>query len=543
MTLRVFAESLNPVRYERLLRWIVAASRGGRSARRGGQGGGADPLGELPLVAWGQRLLPAHFAKPPSTMHRWLGAELDRMATRRGVKVNLVGPRGGAKSTIGSLAYVLRCAVTGAEGYIWVVSDTTRQARAHLENIKLELDENPRLRSAYPAAAARGPVWRAGRAELANGVVIEALGAHQRLRGKRMGALRPTLIVCDDLQNDSHIVSGAQRAASRDWFHGTLLKAGTGRTNVLNLATALHREALAMELTRNPGWRTRTFRAIERWPDRMDLWDEWERLYCEIERPDAAQRAARYFSQRRGAMEAGAVLLWPEEEPLLDLMKQRAESGRTAFEREKQSSPIDPARCEWPEGYFAGDLGFDAWPQPAVLKAIALDPSKGAGARQGDYSAFVLLAIDSAGVLHIDADLARRPTPQMVADGVALVRRFAPDVFGVEANQWQELLCGEFSAELARQGVVGLTPVPIDNRTNKQTRIRRLGPYLSQRRLRFRRGSPGAALLVDQLRDFPLAAHDDGPDALEMALSLAEDLWRARHCGADGLGTRLRLGG
>ena len=32
----------------------------------------------------------------------------------------------------------------------------------------------------------------------------------------------------------------------------------------------------------------------------------------------------------------------------------------------------------------------------------------------------------------------------------------------------------------------------------------------------FRTHRPGCRLLVDQLMDFPLADHDDGPDALEM---------------------------
>jgi phage terminase large subunit-like protein len=34
------------------------------------------------------------------------------------------------------------------------------------------------------------------------------------------------------------------------------------------------------------------------------------------------------------------------------------------------------------------------------------------------------------------------------------------------------------------------------------------------------RNNPGGRLLVDQLMDFPNADHDDGPDALEMAIRL-----------------------
>ena len=151
-----------------------------------------------------------------------------------------------------------------------------------------------------------------------------------------------------------------------------------------------------------------------------------------------------------------------------------------------------------------------------------------------------MLVVDRQGMLYLDADLVRRPTPQIVSDGVDLCRRFRPDVFGVEANQFQELLGGEFAAELARQKLVGIVPWAIENRVNKQTRIRRLGPYLSNRRIKLKSGSAGARLLVEQLKEFPVADHDDGPDAAEMAIRLAAE-WFDRRGRGDGLGDRLRL--
>ena len=72
----------------------------------------------------------------------------------------------------------------------------------------------------------------------------------------------------------------------------------------------------------------------------------------------------------------------------------------------------------------------------------------------------------------------------------------------------------------------------IDNTTNKQVRIRRLGPYLAQRQLRFKSRSPGTALLIQQMKDFPVGDHDDGPDALEMALRLSINLWNGRSSSA-----------
>lgn len=494
---------------------------------------------QLDTLGWGRRYLPNHFLRAPSTMHLWLGEQLDLCTENRGTKVNVIGPRGGAKSTIGTLCYVLRVAVEGSEPYIWIVSDTKHQAQTHLENLKVELEENEEIARDYSQAAGSGPCWRATTIVLRNGVVIESFGTGQRLRGRRRRENRPTLIVCDDLENDSHMVSAQQRENSRHWFHGTLLKAGTKQTNVVNLATALHRDALAMRLHHTSGWNSAMFRAILKWPNNMQMWSHWEKLYCDLNNPAARRKAREFYERNRAAMNAGVELLWPDEEDLYTLMRMRVEEGSTAFEREKQSSPIDPERCEWPEGYFGEHLWFHAWPDQVPLKTVALDPSKGSDSRHGDYSALVVLGIDRQGLLYVEADLARRPTPQMVADGVALCARHQADAFGVEANQFQELLAGEFRAEFERQGLRAVPVCAIHNHVNKQLRIRRLGPYLSQRRIRFLAGSPSTQLLVEQLRDFPLASHDDGPDALEMALRLAEQMFHGNT--SDGLGDRLPI--
>ncbi|MCA9566005.1 MAG: hypothetical protein KC561_21055, partial [Myxococcales bacterium] len=55
---------------------------------------------------------------------------------------------------------------------------------------------------------------------------------------------------------------------------------------------------------------------------------------------------------------------------------------------------------------------------------------------------------------------------------------------------------------------------------NKKARIQSLEPWVASGRLRFSRRH---AVLLEQLRQFPLGAHDDGPDALEMAVSMAID--------------------
>ncbi len=149
------------------------------------------------------------------------------------------------------------------------------------------------------------------------------------------------------------------------WFSGMLLPAGTPATNVVNLATALHRDALALELTRTPGWTSRTYAAITRWPTNMNLWAAWEKIYCGEEKnlsPGASspgvaalslhgaepaglgtahtsQAARTFYDQHRAALDEGAELLWPEVENLYTLMCQRRRMAVRRLTARNKTSP------------------------------------------------------------------------------------------------------------------------------------------------------------------------------------------------------------
>lgn len=499
------------------------------------------------LESWCFTFLSEYFHRTPSLMHRWMFRVLDRFPSQRGSRLNVLAPRGNAKSTIGTLAFPLRMALEGVEPYIWIVSDTHDQARQHLENIRQAISASRLLKTRYESALNGLIRYREGRLLLPNGARIEAFGTGQKLRGRRHGAFRPSLIVCDDLQNDAHCRSAKLRQTSREWFFGTLLKAGNSRTNVIHLATALHRDALALELNRTPGWKSRIFRSILRYPNRMDLWETWENLYFGLE--DAAdsrnqhadENARRFYETHQGEMTDGAVVLWPEEEDLYTLMKMRAESGKSAFEREKQNSPLNPDLCEWEEKYFdRDDFWFDEFPPETetTLRVMALDPSKGKHATRGDYAAYVLLALGSDGELYVDAELLRLPIDEMIEAGVRLWRTFRPDAFGVEGNQFQDLLADFFRNKFQQHRLPIVQPSLIYNTTAKEVRLRRLGPWLAAGKIHFRTHSPGASLLVEQLRQFPIGDHDDGPDALEMAIRLMNQQLGA-NAFDDGLGSNL----
>jgi predicted phage terminase large subunit-like protein len=161
---------------------------------------------------------------------------------------------------------------------------------------------------------------------------------------------------------------------------------------------------------------------------------------------------------------------------------------------------------------------------------MALDPSKGKDAKVGDYQALVRLGRDKHGVLYVEAWLDRRDVATMchqVVDTHRLANQGNDPVEAValEVNGFQELLSIPFEQAA---GDWPLPLVPLNNTTKKEVRIRRLSTYLAQKLFRFKR-TPGTELLVQQMKDFPNGTHDDGPDALEMALRVAIQVFNERY--------------
>lgn len=195
--------------------------------------------------------------------------------------------------------------------------------------------------------------------------------------------------------------------------------------------------------------------------------------------------------------------------------------------------------AEWPPEYFSDDLWFCDFPSEGfAATAMALDPSKGKDAhkhkegREPDYSAFIMAGVDGNGIVWVDADVDnQRDSTRIVLDGIGLYRQFRPQAFVIEINQFQELFAGEFLRVSKELNLPMLPLYGINNYSNKEVRIRTIGPFLAKRELRFR-DTPGGHKLVQQLRDFPAGEYDDAPDALEMALKMLLFLITGRAEGA-----------
>jgi predicted phage terminase large subunit-like protein len=453
---------------------------------------------------------------------------------RRGTKLAVIAPRESAKSTWVTLAYVLRSAVEKREPYILLISDSKDQAEKFLAAIKAELlqdtddagaasDQLPHsLTHTYPDACGKGPTWRKDLIKLKNGVIVESLGRGSKVRGRKNREHRPSLIVIDDCQSNQDIISPTVRKRTLSWFKAEVIPCGSDRTNFISVGSALHRDAVAVQAQSMPGWVGATFPAVLKWPDRMDLWREWELRAANLADEDRAATAREFFTTNTAEMERGGVSFWPSFKPISALMMRRAEIGPRQFLTEYQGVPASPEGAEWPSEYFdRPDLWFSDWPRDVVCTVIALDPSKGRKDGNSDYQAHAVISLTRDGTLWVDCECHREPVPEMVARSVELARQYRPRCLAVETNQGLDLLIPEFERCAGFKKLL----IPLENvehySQSKLARIRRLGSYLSRGQLRVRK-TTGGQLLVDQLRDFPNGDHDDAPDALEIGVRRLE---------------------
>lgn len=446
---------------------------------------------------------PHYMEKPVNTLHRWIFTAASGWAASSGSRVNVIAPRGYAKTTYCVRLYLLWRLIREDLRFAVICQASAEAARDSLEVIRAELEDNPRLAQDFPEVTGVGNPWRKMRLTTRSGVHVVARGAGQRTRGLNIRGRRPDLVLCDDLDNDEAVKSKDQRQKIWNWFTKVILQLGPpgGGLQAVLVGTLLHADCVVARASKRRDFETHTFRALSKLPDRLDLWDEWGRLLV------LDPQAARTFRGRHHAqMDAGAVLLWPEVETLDDLMAMRAEDPGT-FASEKQNSPLDPSRQSFKDISY-----YTALPDMRCLIG-AVDPALGRA--HGDDTAIIILGHGRADhkAYVLEAILGKLDPLATVERVVELQRRYQCAAWRIEDVAFQSVLMG-LLAERGQQAGVPIPAIGVANRYPKEVRIMSLQPHVAQGRILF---SPNQTALIEQLSEWPQHPHDDGPDALEMA--------------------------
>ena len=336
----------------------------------------------------------------------------------------------------------------------------------------------------------------------------------------------------DDVENDENVRTKEQRDKLDNWFKKAVSKAGDDYTDIIYIGTLLHYDSLLANTLVNPDYASIKYKAVISFSTASALWDQWEALFTDLTDENHKATALAFFQQHREAMLAGTEVLWEEKLSYYDLMVMRVSEGEAAFNSEEQNEPINPDDCifvkEWFDYYNEAELSFR---DKAFQFFGFVDPSLGKS-KKSDFSAIITLAKHkSTGYMYVlDADIERRHPDRIISDVLEKERWLRKTYgrgykkLGAETNQFQWFLKEELAKASARAGLY-LPIVEVQQTSDKVMRIQTLQPDIKNKYIKFNQKH---RRLLEQLCQFPMGGHDDGPDALEGARTIAKNTRRFR---------------
>lgn len=511
-----------------------------------GPGGLRWKLGAIDMEFFGRAYFPHYFSKPSPEFHRELdaiwqqgvlkgrypltAADTKMISRLPGTRRAVAAPRGHAKSTNLTFKGTMHSTLYGYKHYPIIISDSSEQAEGFLDNIRVEFEENTAILEDFGVLA--GSVWRSNVLLTKTNIKIEAIGSGKKIRGRKHRNWRPDLIILDDLENDENVRTPEQRKKLKDWFDKAVSKCGDDYTDIIYIGTLLHYDSLLAKTLTNPAYRSIKYKAVIQFSQADDLWQQWETIFTDLSNDDRESEALAFFQAHKEAMLEGTQVLWEEKLSYYDLMVMRVSEGEASFNSEEQNEPINPDDClfmeEWFDYYNEAEVNFG---DPAFDFFGFIDPSLGK-TKRSDFSAIVTLAKHKgSGYMYVvDADIERRHPDRIIADVLAKERWLRASFghgyrkLGAETNQFQWFLKEELAKASAKAGLY-LPIEEVQQTSDKVMRIQTLQPDVKNKYIKFNRRHKR---LLEQLTQFPMGAHDDGPDALEGARSIAKRVKRFR---------------
>jgi len=468
-------------------------------------------LSELDMEYFARAYFPDRLFRDMPTFHSQGYKDLQIIADNPGGhKRAEAAPRGYSKSTRSTLIFPLYNVLYKKKKYIFLISDTSSQSSEFLTDIQGELEGNNRILEDFGSIV--GNPWNSTECVTKTGIKLECAGSGQKIRGRRHGAFRPDLILLDDLENDENTATQEQRLKLKNWFTKVVLKLGDSYTDFVYVGTIIHYDSLFMWALKNPVWKPTISRAVMSFSEAYELWDEWESIVVDLSRPNRINDALDFYKNHEDEMSIGTEVLWPEKQSYYDLMLVKITEGEASFNSELQNEPINPEdrlfKCQY----------YDLLPPLDELYIVgAVDPSMGKTSR-ADYTAILTLGKHlSTGFIYVLDAIIKRMHPDRIIETIfEQHKRWNYKEFAVETVQFQQFFKDEVAKRAAERGIY-LNIREVKTISNKELRIQSIQPTVNNGYVKLDRSQ---SLLVEQLENWPKAAHDDGPDTLEMGLSL-----------------------
>ena len=412
-------------------------------------------------------------------------------------KVAIAAPRGHAKTTGVTHTFALAAALWRWRDHIMIVSDSEDQAAAFLSDIKMELEENEKLRALFGVSKFIKDKESEVIVLMDDGYKFRILarGSQQKLRGLKWRHRRPNLIIGDDLENDEMVMNQERRLKFRNWFYGALLPAGSDDCVFRIVGTILHLDSMLERLMPALGDRDTKWDGLKSYSTKNKSWKSY-----------------RYKAHN----EDFSLILWPEKFTKDRLMAERQdyiEQGNPeGYAQEYLNYPIDDSTAyfrkdDFRHKYSAKDIeGVPLSYYSAMDFAISQR-------ERSDYSAIVTVGIDSEGKMYVvDVRRGRWDSKEIIDNMFDVQYIYKPELFTVEKGTIETSIMPFLRDEMVKSGIY-LNLNPMTPTKDKMQRARSIQARLRQGGVYFDEEYDWHDMFIEELKTFPRGQHDDMVDA------------------------------
>jgi len=437
--------------------------------------------------------LPHYFSKPFGEIHR----ELISYCETGGKSLNAVAyPREHGKSAHTSFAKPLQLALCDISPYSIIVSDTSDLAEEMIMWIKLECEENQRIIQDFGNPVTEG-WWEKGDIVILGKNRIQARGYGQRIRGTRYRQFRPFYIVIDDLENDINVKNKKLVKAKYKWIMGAVYGSLADNGTLIMVGTMLDKDSVLSRMIKNI----------------RDNAEEFQKRF-KVKGMNAAVYSAIIDENTPNERPC-----WPEGKTLAMLHQIKFVVGDIVFAAEFQNKPMDTGayKLEWMRPFDFEIISKTNWQYFS-----GSDPSASSD-QKNDFKAHVVIALDPVILKRyvVESWIQHAEMFNFYDAFISLFRTYRPLKCGFEKNGYQNYLASELVA-LCKKEDLWPNFVLLQHSDDKVARCSRWVLMFKDSDILFYRNYSDNEILVKQLNSLGEKDHDDGPDALDMAIEVSQ---------------------
>jgi len=418
-------------------------------------------------------------------------------------QVAIAAPRGSAKSTAVTFAYVIAAALFEEHSHILIISANEELASAFLNDIRVELQENDFIQNDPLLGIKRFVKERETEliVEKKTGFKfrIIAKGAMQRMRGLKWERKRPSMVILDDVEDEELVASDDRRDKFKRWFFGAVKPILRDGGTIRMVGTIMHLDSLLNGFMPDPKKPTTVQLPLKTYSTEES---SWKSVLYKAHNED--------FSQ----------LLWPEMYPearLRAIRQDASEQGMLdVYGQEYLNDPIDKATA-----YFRKEDFLPMRPQDHETHKIhyaAGDLAITKNARSA-YTALGVGGLDSERTLHIvDVRRDRWDGLAISSEMFSLQTRWEIDTFRLESENIEKAI-GPFIKDRMGRTIDGIYHpfISIDSKPatkDKEARAQSIRAMMRAGKVRFNKEAAWYPDLEEELLHFPKWKYKDQVDML-----------------------------